>query len=339
MPRAAQAVLSASTSHSGAPYAKIISVGSAVPSRVLDNQYMCQFIDSSDEWITKRTGIKQRRWIGEGEDLRSLALTAARQAIAKSGLGLSDIDGLIVSTVSHYYQTPALAPLLAAELGLSDAVAYDISAACAGFCYGIAQAEALVRAGHVRNIVVIGAETLSRLTDITDRSTAFLFADGAGAAVVGPAQVNGIGPVVWGSDGSQYEVIWQSADWEQAVLAGKPPVIGMNGQAVFKWATSYIAVAAKRALEAAGITAEELDVFIPHQANNRITDTMLRYLKLPEHVTVARSITKYGNNSAASIPIAMDELLASGQAKSGQTALIIGFGAGLVYAGQVVTLP
>jgi 3-oxoacyl-(acyl-carrier-protein) synthase III len=333
-----QPVLAAS-GPDGAPFARIISVGSAIPSRVLDNAYMCQFIDSSDEWITQRTGIKERRWIGEGEDVRSLALTAARNAIAKSGLDLADIDGLIISTVSHFYQTPALAPLLATELGLVDAVAFDISAACAGFCHGVAQAEALVRAGHVRNVIVIGAETLSRMTDITDRATAFLFADGAGAVIIGPAQTNGIGPVIWGSDGGLNEVIWQSKDWAAAVQTGEMPVIGMNGQAVFKWATSYIATAAKRALDAAGISAAELDVFIPHQANDRITNTMLRYLKLPEHVVVARSIKKYGNNSAASIPIAMDELLSTGQAKAGQKALIIGFGAGLVYAGQVVTLP
>ncbi|MDR1237551.1 MAG: ketoacyl-ACP synthase III [Propionibacteriaceae bacterium] len=324
---------------SGSPFARIISVGSAIPSRVLDNAYMCQFIDSSDEWITQRTGIKERRWIGEGEDVRTLSLAAARSAIAKSGLDVAEIDGLIISTVSHFYQTPALAPQLATELGLVDAVAFDISAACAGFCHGVAQAEALVRAGQVRNIIVIGAETLSRMTDITDRATAFLFADGAGAVVIGPSDTNGIGPVIWGSDGGMREVIWQSEDWERAIETGQHPVIGMNGQAVFKWATSYIATAAKRALDAAGISADELDVFIPHQANDRITNTMLRYLKLPEHVVVARSIKKYGNNSAASIPIAMDELLTSGQAKSGQKALIIGFGAGLVYAGQVVTLP
>jgi 3-oxoacyl-[acyl-carrier-protein] synthase-3 len=324
---------------SGAPYARILSVGSAIPSRVVTNADMCQWIESTDEWIQQRTGIAERRWIGPDESVRTLALAAARTAIDRSSLPLGEIDCLILSTVSFFQQTPALAPMLAAELGLRDAAAYDISAACAGFCYGIAQAEALIRAGQAHNVVVIGAETLSRMTDVTDRSTAFLFADGAGAVVVGGSDEPGIGPVVWGSDGEHNEVIWQTAEWDEALRLGAEPKIGMNGQAVFKWATSFIATAAKRALEAAGLSPEELDVFLPHQANNRITDTMLRYLKLPERVVVARTIKKYGNNSAASIPIAMDELLSTGQAKSGQTALIIGFGAGLVYAGQVIKLP
>lgn len=323
----------------GAPYARILSVGAAVPSRVLDNEQMVQFIDSSDEWIRQRTGIRERRWIAEDESLESLCLAAARQAIERAGLAASDIDGLLLATVSHYHQTPALAPQLATALGMVDAVAYDISAACAGFCYGLAQAEALVRAGQARHVLVIGAETLSRMTDVTDRGTAFLFADGAGAVVVGPSQTNGIGPVVWGSDGAQAGAIWQTANWEDAVAQSTWPSLGMDGRAVFKWATGFIAQAASKCLEESGITPDQLDVFIPHQANNRITDTLLRYLKLPETVVVARTIQGYGNNSAASVPIAMDALLSSGEAKSGQTALLIGFGAGLVYAGQVVTLP
>ncbi len=323
----------------GSPYARILSIGSALPSRVLDNEYMVQFVDSSDEWIRQRTGIQERRWLAEGETLESLCLTAAQQAIERAGLQPTDVDALLLSTISHFQQTPALAPQLADKLGMVDAVAYDISAACAGFCYGIAQAEALVRAGSARHVLVIGAETLSEMTDITDRGTAFIFADGAGAAIVGPSDTNGIGPVIWGSDGAQASAIWQTADWKAAVGDATWPALGMDGRAVFKWATSFIATAAARCLEESGLTPDDLDVFIPHQANNRITDTLLRYLKLPEKVVVARTIKGLGNNSAASIPIAMDSLLASGEAKSGQTALMIGFGAGLVYAGQVVTLP
>ncbi len=323
----------------GSPYARILSIASAVPSRVLDNEYMVQFIDSSDEWIRQRTGIEERRWLAEGESLESLSLDAARKAIERAGLQPTEVDALLLSTVSHYHQTPALAPQLAEQLGMVDAVAYDISAACAGFCYALAQAEALVRAGSARHVLVIGAETLSEMTDIHDRGTAFIFADGAGAAIVGPSEVNGIGPVVWGSDGAQASAIWQTADWKSAVEQGTWPALSMDGRAVFKWATSFIATATARCLEQAGISPDELDVFIPHQANNRITDTLLRYLKLPEKVVVARTIKGLGNNSAASVPIAMDALLASGEARSGQTALLIGFGAGLVYAGQVVTLP
>ncbi len=188
-------------------------------------------------------------------------------------------------------------------------------------------------------MLIVGAERLSDLTDKTDRSTAFLFADGAGAAVVVGSDTPGVGPVVWGSDGTQADVITQTEDFRDAVPAGRMPTLYMDGKPVFRWATTFIADAAKDILKQTGIEPEQLDVFIPHQANNRITDSMLRHLKLPEHVVVARSITHIGNTSASTIPIAMDELLTSGEAKSGQTALIIGFGAGLVYAGQVVVLP
>lgn len=323
----------------GAPFARIYSVGSATPSRVIDNEYLCQFIDSSDEWITQRTGISERRWVSEDENIETLSITAATSALDRSGVARDQIDAVIVATISHYYQTPALAPKLADLLGLGDVAAYDISAACAGFSYAIAQAEALVRGGQAHYVLVIAGETISDITDLTDRGTAFLFGDGAGAAVVGPSDTNGIGPVVWGSDGGQYDRIWMDNGIAGAVESGTFPTIRMDGQAVFKWATGYITEATRRCLDVAGITADDLDVFIPHQANNRITDTMLRYLKLPEHVVVARTIKTLGNNSAATIPMAMDALLSSGEAKSGQTALIIGFGAGLVYSGQVITLP
>ncbi|WP_300080441.1 beta-ketoacyl-ACP synthase III [Propioniciclava sp.] len=323
----------------GAQYARILGIGAAIPSRVVDNEEMCTYIDSSDEWIQQRTGIVERRWVAEGETVESLSLDAARQAIDRAGLAGADIDAVIVSTVSHMLQTPSLAAHIAAELGTDGAAAYDISAACAGFCYGLAQADALVRSGAATHVVVIGAETLSRITDLSDRSTAFLFADGAGAAVVGPSDTPAMGPVVWGSDGDQYDVINMTKPWPEALQAGENSNIFMEGRAVFRWATGFIASAAQECLDAAGVTAEELDVFIPHQANNRITDSMLRHLTLPDTVKVARTIKHYGNNSAASIPIAIDAMLASGEAKSGDLALIIGFGAGLVYAGQVVQLP
>lgn len=322
----------------GAPFARVMSVASFVPSRVVDNAEMCTYIDSSDEWIQQRTGIAERRWAGEGENVESMALAAGRLAVERAGIAPADLGAVIVSTVTYYHQTPSLAAKLAHGLGTNGA-AFDISAACAGFCYGLAQAEALIRSGAARYALVIGVEELSRFTDIHDRSTAFLFADGAGAAVVGPSHVNGIGPVVWGSDGGQAEAITQTVEWSDALAAGQTPYIAMDGRAVFKWASGFIADAAKQVLDAAGMTPDDLEVFIPHQANNRITDAMLRSLKLPEHVVVARTIRQFGNNSAASVPMAMDALLASGEAKSGQTALLIGFGAGLVYAGQIVTLP
>jgi 3-oxoacyl-[acyl-carrier-protein] synthase-3 len=322
----------------GAPYARMLSVASYVPSRVVDNAEMCTYIDSSDEWIQQRTGIVERRWVGEGENVETMALAAARTAVERAGIDPAEIGAVIVSTVTYFHQTPSLAAKLADQLG-SNGAAFDISAACAGFCYGLAQAESLVRSGAATYALVIGVEELSRFTDIHDRSTAFLFADGAGAAVVGPSETNGIGPVVWGSDGSQADAINQTAEWSEAMEGGTQPYIAMDGRAVFKWASGFITEATKQVLEVAQITPEQLDVFIPHQANNRITDAMLRHLKLPDNVVVARTIKQFGNNSAASVPMAMDQLLSTGEAQSGQTALLIGFGAGLVYAGQVVTLP
>ncbi|MFV0406061.1 MAG: beta-ketoacyl-ACP synthase III [Propioniciclava sp.] len=327
------------TAATGSAHARILGLGAAIPSRVVDNEEMCTYIDSSDEWIQQRTGIRERRWVADGESLMTLSLDAARAALNHASLDAAAVDVVIVATVSHLLQTPSLAAVIAAEIGATDAAAFDISAACAGFCYGLAQAEGLIRSGAAHHVLVIGAETLSEITDKTDRSTAFLFADGAGAAIVGPSETPAIGPVVWGSDGTQADAIEMNQPWDEAVAHGEPSVFTMKGQAVFRWATGFIAEAAQRTLDAAGVTPDELDLFVPHQANNRITDAMLRHLKLPESVTVARTITTLGNNSAASIPIALDSLLASGEAKSGDLALVIGFGAGLVYAGQVIKLP
>jgi 3-oxoacyl-[acyl-carrier-protein] synthase-3 len=318
---------------------RIAGVGSFLPRRIVTNEEMCTMIDSTDEWIQQRTGIVERHWASEDEPLSYMIAEASRKAIESSGVNSDDIDAVIVASVTHLKATPALAPMLAHELGLKDPAAYDISAACAGFCYALAQADALIRTGAANSVLIVGAERLSDLTDKTDRSTAFLFADGAGAAVVVPSDTPGVGPVVWGSDGSQADVITQTADFRDAVPTGQMPTLYMDGKPVFRWATTFIADAAKDILKQTGLEPEQLDVFIPHQANNRITDSMLRHLKLPEHIVVARSIKHIGNTSAASVPIAMDELLTSGEAKSGQTALIIGFGAGLVYAGQVVVLP
>ncbi len=293
-------------------------------------------IDSTPEWIEQRTGITERRWASEGEDARTLGLAAAKKAIDRAGLTAADIDAVLVSTVSHFLQTPSLATILASDLGLDAPAAFDISAACAGFCYGVAIAEGLVRAGTAKHVLIIGVEVLSQFTDFKDRSTAFLFSDGAGAAIIGPSDVPAIGPTVWGSKPEGHETIFMD-DWRHADEDG--PTIHMEGREVFKWATTAIVKKAVEALEASGLTPEQLDCFIPHQANNRITDSMLRHLKLPESVVVGRDIIRMGNSSAASVPLAMEELLESGQATSGDSALIIGFGAGLVFAGQTVIVP
>ena len=236
---------------------------------------------------------------------------------------------------------PAAAPQIAHLIGADAPAAFDISAGCAGFCHALNLAADMVRGGSARYVLVIGTERLSETLDLADRSTAFIFADGAGAVVVGPADVEGIGPVVWGSDGSQSDVIRQEPGWSQFrqdPTVGRP-FVRMEGTKVFRWAPFAMVKVATEALDRAGITVADLDAFIPHQANLRITETLARGLKLPESVPVAHDIVTAGNTSAASVPLAMEAMLAAGEAPPGGMALLVAFGAGLSYAGQVVTLP
>ncbi|MFP8905548.1 MULTISPECIES: ketoacyl-ACP synthase III [Streptomyces] len=325
----------------GAPYARILGVGGYRPTRVVPNEEILKHIDSSDEWIRSRSGITTRHWAGPEETVAEMTLAAAGKAVADAGIGPERIGAVVISTVSHFKQTPSIATEVAHRLGTGKAAAFDISAACAGFGYGLTIAKGLVVEGSAEYVLVVGVERLSDLTDLTDRTTAFLFGDGAGAVVVGPSEEPGIGPAVWGSEGDKADVISQTVPWDdyREGEVEKFPAIRQEGQTVFRWAVFEMAKVAQQALEAAGITADDLDVFIPHQANMRIIDSMVKTLKLPEHVTVARDVETTGNTSAASIPLAMERLLATGQAKSGDTALVIGFGAGLVYAATVVTLP
>ena len=327
------------TPATGAANSAILGIGGYRPRRVVTNAEILENIDSSDEWIQTRSGIKERRWAEEDETVLAMSVSAAKKALDQAGIDPGQIGCVIVSTVTHLYQTPALATQVAVGIGAPTAAAFDISAACAGFCYGVAMASDLVRGGSAKYVVAIGVERLSDLTDSMDRSTAFIFADGAGAAVVGPSDVAGIGPVVWGSDGTQHYVISQKTSWREASDAGEWPHLRMDGNPVFRWASFEMAKVAQQAMDAAGITADELDLFVPHQANMRITDAMFRALKLPDRVKVARDIARQGNSSAASIPLAIEAMIEDGDAKSGDTALIIGFGAGLVYAGQIITLP
>ncbi|CAL2060154.1 MULTISPECIES: ketoacyl-ACP synthase III [Streptomyces] len=335
----------------GAPYARILGVGGYRPTRVVPNEVILEKIDSSDEWIRSRSGIETRHWAGPEETVAAMSVEAAGKAIADAGIDASQVGAVVVSTVSHFAQTPAIATSIADQLGTEKAAAFDISAGCAGFGYGLTLAKGMVVEGSAEYVVVIGVERLSDLTDLEDRATAFLFGDGAGAVVVGPSTEPAIGPTVWGSEGDKSTIIKQTVSWDRFHVGDvnelpldregniKFPAITQEGQAVFRWAVFEMAKVAQQALDAAGITSEDLDVFIPHQANVRIIDSMVKTLKLPEHVTVARDIRTTGNTSAASIPLAMERLLATGEAKSGDTALVIGFGAGLVYAATVVTLP
>lgn len=326
----------------GADHARILGVGGYRPRRSIPNSEIVEAIDSSDEWIRTRSGIEARRWASPDETVRFMSVEAARQAIEAAGLEPQQIDCVIVATVSHMVQTPAIATVVASDLGCEQPAAFDISAACAGFCTGLSMASDFVRGGSARHVLVIGVERLSDLTDVHDRGTAFIFADGAGAVVVGPSEVPGIGPVVWGSDGERADLIEQKTDWLAFLEASGDdarPYLTMQGNPVFRWASFAMAKIAQEALDAAGITADQLDCFVPHQANMRIIDAMAKAMKLPAHVKIARDIAQMGNTSAASIPLALERMLREGEAKSGDTALFIAFGAGLVYAAQVVVVP
>jgi 3-oxoacyl-[acyl-carrier-protein] synthase III len=322
-------------------HAAILGIGSYRPRRVVPNSDIVEAIDSSDEWIQQRSGIKARRFAEPDETVQMMSVAASRQALERAGLAAEQIDVVIVATVSHLLQTPAVATAIAYELGMERPAAFDISAACAGFCHGIALANDLIRGGSAKHALVIGVERLSDITDPTDRGTAFIFADGAGAAVVGPSEEPGIGPVLWGSDGEQFDLIRQRDDWRDVLRDGHAaiPALTMQGNPVFRWASYEMAKIAQAALDAAGITVDELDVFVPHQANNRITDAMARAMKMPDRVRIARDIIDQGNTSAASVPLALDRMMAEGQARSGDLALFIAFGAGLAYAAQVVKVP
>lgn len=325
----------------GAPFARILSTGSFRPARVVTNEEICENIDSSDEWIRERSGITERRWAADDETVASMSAAAAEKALAAAGITPDQIDVILVATCTHPYQTPSAASEVAALIGTPTAAAMDVSAACAGFAYGLAMAQDMVRGGSAEYVLLIGAEKLSAWTDKHDRGTAFIFADGAGAAVVGPSEQPAISPVVWGGDGDQLQAINMTQNWLEFQENGYDnfPAISMNGQQVFRWAVSEMARVCRESLDKAGISAADLDAFIPHQANNRITDALVRALDLPESVTIARDIITTGNTSAASVPLAMDRMLAAGEVPHGGTALLVGFGAGLVFASQVVTLP
>jgi len=321
-------------------YSKIYSIGAARGDLTVTNDDVAGPINSSDEWITQRTGIITRKRASKDRSLMDMAVEASNEAIKKAGIQPSEIEAVIFSTITHPYQTPSAAALLAELVGANPAPAFDISAACAGYCYGIAQADSLVRSGTAKYVLVVGGEKLTDFIDPTDRSISFLLGDGAGAAIVGPSDTPGISKSVWGSDGSKWEAVGMTGsllDFRDGT--GAWPTLVQEGQTVFRWAVWEMVKVAKEALEVAGVKAEDLNAIVMHQANERIIDEMAKQLALPEHVVVAKDIKTTGNTSAASIPLAMHAPLEQGQIKSGDLALQIGFGAGLAFGAQVVVVP
>ncbi len=325
----------------GALHSRILGLGAARGDLNVTNDEIIEPINSSDEWIRQRTGIIERKRASANVTATDLAEQAGREAIEAAGITPDQIDLVIISTISAPNRTPSMAAVVADRLGANPAPAYDISAACAGYTYAIAQADSAIRSGLAHYVLVIGAEKLSDFIDPTDRSISFLLGDGAGAAVLGPSETPGVSKAVWGSDGSRHEVIrfTQTDNDFRNGVTDEVPTLRQEGPSVFRWAVWDMAKVAKQALAEAGITSDDLAAFIPHQGNIRITEEFAKQLGLPEHVVIARDIVHTGNTSAASIPLATHALLHEHPELHGGLALQIGFGAGLVYGAQVVVLP
>jgi len=318
---------------------KIVGVGHHVPERIVDNHELETWFDTSDEWIASRTGMKRRHWTSENESTGDLAFAAARNALEHAKLGPNDVDAYIVCTVYPDYLFPATAALVAARLGAVDKAAFDIEIACSGFIYGLTVASALVRSGVYRRVMLIGAETLSKLVNTEDRGTAILFGDGAGCVILEASERDSFLASDLGSDGSRPELLLVEAGGsrspiDETKIAQKKHRIHMEGREVFKFAVTKMIAATDRALEKAQLTKADVDLLIPHQANKRIIDSAMKYLNMPPEKCVV-NIHEYGNTSAASIPIALSEAVAQGRIHPGNTIVFVGFGGGLSWGAVV----
>jgi 3-oxoacyl-[acyl-carrier-protein] synthase-3 len=322
----------------GAAGARIIGLGAHLPARVVTNDEIAGPIDSSDEWIRTRSGIETRRFAAPDETVADMATEAAAKAIANAGVDPSSIDLVVVSTCTNHRSVPAVAAEVALRVGANGAGTFDVNSACAGFCYGLTIGSDAIRSGNANRALVIGSEMLTNILDMTDRSLAFLLADAAGAAVLEPSNEVGVGPVTWGTDGTAEPILRQDLAEDSRSHMGLR-FLRMDGPAVFRWAVTGLADIARRACALAGIEPADLGAFVPHQANLRIIDSVVRSLKLPSSVYIARDVVEMGNTSSASIPVALSRMVETGAVPSGSPALLLGFGAGLTYAGQVILMP
>jgi len=326
-----------STTHS-----RILGIGSYRPRRVVGNAEMARLIGQTESWIETRSGIAERRFAAEDETLAAMGSHAAAKALAHAGVAPREVDLVFLASTSNMLMTPPTAVRIAHELGARGAAGVDLSAACAGFCHALALASDAVRTGNAGKVLVIGAERMTDIVDLADQGMSFLFADGAGAVVVGSAERPGIGPVVRGADGRYFDALRMTSGWDDYAEDPRSrvrPWLRMDGRRVFRWAMEDVCPAAGRALAGAGIEPGELAAFVPHQSNLRMIELMAERVGLTDSTVVSRDVVRTGNTSSASVPLALDALVAQGAVGSGDSALLIGFGAGLNYAGQVVLLP
>ena len=309
---------------------RIAGVGHYRPANVVTNaDLIARGVDTTDEWIQSRVGIIERHYAAADETVVDMAHAAAANAISHSGVPSDQIDLVVVATCTMPTPVPAAAPQLAFRLGIDAPGAFDVNSGCSGFVYALNVASAAVQAGQARHALVVASERFSGWLDYNDRTTCIILGDGAGAVVVGPHDEVGIGPVVWGSDGEQHDAV---------AIDERSRVFRQEGQAVYRWATSKMAPVALAACEKAGVKPDELAAFIPHQANLRIIDSIAKRLDAPNAV-IARDIVTSGNTSASTIPLALSRMVEAGEIPSGAPVLLLGFGSGLSYAGQVVLAP
>jgi 3-oxoacyl-[acyl-carrier-protein] synthase III len=312
---------------------KIVGVGHYAPARVVTNHDLEAWLDTTDEWITTRTGMKRRHWTSKNEATSDLASAAAEAALVHAGLQAADVDCFIVATVTPDYYFPATACLVATRLGVREKPAFDIAIACSGFIYGLTVGSGLIRSGVYRRVMLIGAESLSKILDKGDRSTAILFGDGAGAVILERSEENSFLASDLGADGSRPELLYAHGSGsrepiDHAALDAKLHLIHMQGRETFKLAVNKMVESTGSVLSKANLTKADIAFLIPHQANKRIIDATARYLGLPDDKVVI-NIAEYGNTSAASIPMALSETVRTGRVKPGDLIVFVAFGGGL----------
>jgi 3-oxoacyl-[acyl-carrier-protein] synthase-3 len=318
----------------------ITGLGTHVPDRVVTNDDFARLVDTSDEWIVARTGIRERRFAAEDEALSDISLPAARAALEQAGVRGGEIDLLIVATVTPDMQFPSTAAILADVLGAGNAAAYDLAAGCTGFMYGIAQAFGMVESGLSRRALVVGADVLSKLMNFADRSTCVLFGDGAGAVVVEPAAQEGFLGFELGADGAGGKDLYLPAGGSRMpttaeTVASGAHYVQMNGREVFKFATRVLVSSAEAVLAKCDLSVDDVDVYVPHQANVRIIDHAMARLGIPKEKVIV-NVDRYGNTSSASIPLALAEAVTTGRVHQGDTVLMTGMGAGLTWGSAVM---